>query len=152
MPFSLPRILAVAALAVLAACTGKGEEEYAAGDNVVNLYTARHYDSDARVYEAFTKETGIRVRRIEAPAAQLIERMKAEGASSPADVLVIAPVDEPRETPADDEVPIGFGGGEPNDAETAADLEKRAAAALWDDDDVVLDLSEIPDEEVKGKA
>jgi hypothetical protein len=72
--------------------------------------------------------------------------------TSPADIIALAPADEPGETPADDEVPIGFGGGEPNDAETAADLEKRAAAALWDDDDVVLDLSEIPDEEVKGKA
>jgi iron(III) transport system substrate-binding protein len=57
---------------------------------VVNLYTARHYDSDAQIYAAFTRATGIRVRRIEAPAAQLIERMKAEGAASPADVLVIA--------------------------------------------------------------
>ena len=64
--------------------------EAATGDaGVVNLYTARHYASDERIYEAFTEATGIRVRKIELPADQLIERLRAEGEGSPADVVVI---------------------------------------------------------------
>lgn len=87
------RALALIVVAALAACTGgsdRAEPDSPAGAGVVNLYTARHYDSDALIYLAFTEATGIQVRRIEAPADQLIARMKAEGASSPADVLVIA--------------------------------------------------------------
>ncbi len=54
----------------------------------VNLYSSRHYDSDRALYEAFTKETGIRVRLIEGDADQLIERIRTEGANSPADVFI----------------------------------------------------------------
>jgi len=55
----------------------------------VNLYTARHYASDAVIYEAFTCATGIRVQKIEVPADQLLARLQAEGDASPADVVVI---------------------------------------------------------------
>jgi iron(III) transport system substrate-binding protein len=54
----------------------------------VNLYSSRHYDSDRVLYDAFTRETGIRVRLIEGDADQLIERIRNEGANSPADVFV----------------------------------------------------------------
>jgi iron(III) transport system substrate-binding protein len=54
----------------------------------VNLYSSRHYDSDRALYDAFTRETGIRVRLIEGDADQLIERIRNEGANSPADVFV----------------------------------------------------------------
>ena len=54
----------------------------------VNVYTARHYDSDLTIYEAFTAETGIRVNIIEGESDQLIARIQAEGANSPADILV----------------------------------------------------------------
>lgn len=54
----------------------------------VNLYSSRHYDSDRALYETFTKETGIRVRLIEGDADQLIERIRSEGANSPADVFI----------------------------------------------------------------
>lgn len=56
--------------------------------NVVNLYSARHYDTDDDIYESFTNNTGIRVNLVEAEADQLIERIKSEGANSPADVLL----------------------------------------------------------------
>lgn len=58
------------------------------GDRVVNLYSARHYDADNEIYQAFTAATGIRVNLIEAEADPLIERIKSEGANSPADILV----------------------------------------------------------------
>lgn len=54
----------------------------------VNLYSARHYESDNAIYEAFTKKTGIKINLVEADADKLIERIKSEGANSPADVLI----------------------------------------------------------------
>jgi iron(III) transport system substrate-binding protein len=54
----------------------------------VHVYSSRHYDSDRQLYDAFTKATGIRVRLIEGDADQLIERIRSEGANSPADVFI----------------------------------------------------------------
>jgi iron(III) transport system substrate-binding protein len=54
----------------------------------VAVYSARHYDTDRRLYDAFTRETGIRIRLIEGNADQLIERIRTEGANSPADVSI----------------------------------------------------------------
>ena len=60
----------------------------AAQERVLNLYSSRHYQTDDALYENFTRKTGIRINRIEAGEDPLIERMKNEGARSPADVLV----------------------------------------------------------------
>jgi iron(III) transport system substrate-binding protein len=54
----------------------------------IALYSSRHYDTDRQLYDAFTRETGIRVRLIEGNADQLIERIRSEGANSPADVFI----------------------------------------------------------------
>ena len=54
----------------------------------VNLYSSRHYDTDNALYDDFTKATGIEVNLIEGAEDQLIERIKAEGRNSPADVLI----------------------------------------------------------------
>jgi iron(III) transport system substrate-binding protein len=54
----------------------------------INLYTARHYEADKAIYAAFTKETGIEVKRIIAEGSALFIRLKAEGKKSPADVLL----------------------------------------------------------------
>lgn len=59
-----------------------------AAQDVVNVYSSRHYDTDLALYEEFTEQTGIRVNRLEAGADELIERIKAEGEFSPADVLI----------------------------------------------------------------
>ncbi len=59
-----------------------------AAANEVNLYSARHYDSDEHLYEAFTEKTGIEVNLLEGDSDQLIERIKREGAASPADVMM----------------------------------------------------------------
>ena len=61
----------------------------AAEEPVLNLYSARHYQTDEALYDNFTKATGIRINRIEAGDEQLVERLKNEGAASPADVLLI---------------------------------------------------------------
>jgi iron(III) transport system substrate-binding protein len=58
-------------------------------DKVLNLYTARHYDTDEALYANFTKATGVKVNRIEAGDEALLERVRNEGANSPADVLLI---------------------------------------------------------------
>ena len=55
---------------------------------VVNVYTARHYQTDEAMYANFTKETGIRINRIEGKEDELLERIRNEGASSPADVFI----------------------------------------------------------------
>jgi iron(III) transport system substrate-binding protein len=60
----------------------------AAQDKVLNLYSSRHYQTDEALYANFTSRTGIKVNRIEANEDALLERMKNEGARSPADVLM----------------------------------------------------------------
>ncbi|WP_299546386.1 extracellular solute-binding protein [uncultured Tateyamaria sp.] len=60
----------------------------AAAEGELNLYSSRHYDTDERLYSDFTEATGITINRIEGKADELIERMKAEGANSPADILL----------------------------------------------------------------
>jgi iron(III) transport system substrate-binding protein len=65
-----------------------GAQGVIAQDNVLNLYSSRHYQTDDALYANFTKLTSLRINRIEAGEDPLIERLKNEGASSPADVLV----------------------------------------------------------------
>lgn len=77
------------AVTVLAAC-GDSSEVAApeTTQEVVNVYSSRHYDTDLALYEEFTEKTGIEVNRLEAEADALIERMVSEGEFSPADVLI----------------------------------------------------------------
>lgn len=60
----------------------------AQAEGEVNLYSSRHYDTDERLYTDFEAATGIKVNRIEGKDDDLIERMKAEGANSPADIFL----------------------------------------------------------------
>ena len=60
----------------------------AVSQEVLNLYSSRHYDTDERLYSDFEEETGIKINRIEGNADELIARMLAEGANSPADILL----------------------------------------------------------------
>lgn len=59
-----------------------------AQEPVVNVYSTRHYPTDTRLYENFTAATGIKVNLIEGQEDPLIERIRAEGENSPADVLI----------------------------------------------------------------
>ncbi|MBY6084674.1 Fe(3+) ABC transporter substrate-binding protein [Ruegeria arenilitoris] len=60
----------------------------AAAEGELNLYSSRHYDTDERLYTDFEEATGIKINRIEGKADELIARMEAEGANSPADILL----------------------------------------------------------------
>ena len=60
----------------------------AAEGQVLNLYTARHYQTDEALYANFTRQTGIKINRIEGGEDPLFERIKNEGASSPADIFI----------------------------------------------------------------
>lgn len=58
----------------------------------VNLYSSRHYQTDEALYENFTKQTGIKINRIDGKGDALIERIRSEGANSPADILITVDV------------------------------------------------------------
>lgn len=60
-----------------------------AQDKVLNIYSARHYQTDEVMYNTFTKATGIRINRVDADDAGIVARLKAEGAASPADVVLL---------------------------------------------------------------
>jgi iron(III) transport system substrate-binding protein len=79
--------LATFGLAALLAAPAVGPAA-AQGQGEVALYSSRHYDTDRQLYDAFTRETGIRVRLIEGDADQLIARIQSEGRNSPADVFI----------------------------------------------------------------
>lgn len=59
----------------------------AAGE-VLHVYSHRHYGVDEQVNALFKERTGIEVKIVNADADQLIERLRSEGANSPADVLI----------------------------------------------------------------
>lgn len=80
---TLSRLGAALALSTIAATAMAAE---------VNVYSSRHYDSDDALYDKFTAETGITVNRIEGKADELIARLSAEGANSPADLLITVDV------------------------------------------------------------
>ncbi len=81
-------LLALAGVALLGACSA--EESGADESQVVNLYSARHYDSDQALYDRFTEETGITVNVMEGSADELVARMTSEGENSPADLFIAA--------------------------------------------------------------
>lgn len=97
----------------------------------VNIYTARHYEVDQELYDAFKEQTGITVNVVEGKAPELIERLKREGASSPADLF------------------ITVDGGILNTAKTEDILQpivsdvlnKQVPADLWDKDNQWVGLS-----------
>src|SRR5262245_55404250 len=59
-----------------------------AQDNVLNLYSARHYQTDEALYANFTKLTGIKINRLDGREDELVERIRNEGTASPADILI----------------------------------------------------------------
>ncbi len=60
-----------------------------AQEQSINIYSARHYPGDDQLYSGFTKATGIKINRVDADDAGILQRLKAEGAASPADVILL---------------------------------------------------------------
>ncbi len=54
----------------------------------LNLYSARHYNTDEALYGNFADLSGIKINRIDAEPDPLVQRLKAEGDKSPCDVLI----------------------------------------------------------------
>src|SRR6185369_2120350 len=86
--------IALLAVALCSAAAATAQEK------VLNLYSARHYQTDEALYGNFTKQTGIKINRIEAKEDELLERIKNEGANSPADIFLT--VDAARLAKADE--------------------------------------------------
>ncbi|MGB9194710.1 MAG: Fe(3+) ABC transporter substrate-binding protein, partial [Azonexus sp.] len=59
-----------------------------ADEKALNLYSARHYQTDEALYANFTKQTGIKINRIEGKEDELLERIRNEGSNSPADIFL----------------------------------------------------------------
>ncbi len=83
MPSRCIRLAAVAA--ALAASLGAAHAQ----DKVLNIYSARHYQTDETLYSGFTQATGIRINRVDADDAGILARLKSEGTASPADVILL---------------------------------------------------------------
>ena len=54
----------------------------------LNIYSARHYDTDKELIATFEEQTGIDVNVIEGDSAALLERLRREGEQSPADLFI----------------------------------------------------------------
>ena len=61
----------------------------AAQEQVLNIYSARHYPTDEALYSDFSKATGIKINRVDADDAGILARLRAEGTASPADVILL---------------------------------------------------------------
>ncbi len=79
----LKKVAYVASALMLAAGAASAQEQ------VLNLYSARHYSTDEALYTNFTKATGIKINRVDADDAGILARLKAEGTASPADVILL---------------------------------------------------------------
>ena len=88
---TLRRLLGSAILSLIAMpvlMSGFPDRAYAQS-KALNLYSARHYQSDDLLYAEFTKQTGIKVNQIQAGDEALLERLRSEGKASPADVILL---------------------------------------------------------------
>ncbi|MGG7073675.1 Fe(3+) ABC transporter substrate-binding protein [Campylobacter sp. 9BO] len=72
-------LLALSAIATFALASGE-----------VNIYSARHYDADTKLYKLFEEKTGIKVNATQARGGELIKKLETEGDSSQADIFITA--------------------------------------------------------------
>jgi iron(III) transport system substrate-binding protein len=113
-------------------------------ESVMNLYSARHYSTDEALYSNFTKATSIKINRIDADDAGILARLKTEGASSPADVILLvdaarlwrADVDglfQPTKSPAlEAAIPVQFRAKTAADGATWFGFSTRARVVVYD--------------------
>jgi iron(III) transport system substrate-binding protein len=80
---SLPHNLATLAIGLTLATAAAAQQP------TLNLYSARHYQTDDALYENFSKATGIKINRVDADDAGILARLNTEGSASPADVILL---------------------------------------------------------------
>jgi iron(III) transport system substrate-binding protein len=83
-PVSILIIALVVSVAGFTVASGQAEDT----DNVVHVYSHRHYDTDQELFRRFEEVSGMRVEVVEAGADELIQRLEAEGRNTPADLLI----------------------------------------------------------------
>ncbi|MBD8499313.1 extracellular solute-binding protein [Paenibacillus arenosi] len=66
----------------------KREQAAVNKESVVHVYTSRHYTVDRKLYEQFTKATGIKVNEVKGTADELIDQLKREGEHTEADLFM----------------------------------------------------------------
>ena len=81
----MKKLLPILMLLILSCSNNESEQ-------VVNMYSQRHYDVDQKQYDNFEEKTGIKVNVIKANADELIQRIKSEGENSPADLFITVDV------------------------------------------------------------
>ncbi len=133
----------------------------------LNLYSARHYQTDEVLYKAFTDKTGIKINRMEASDAALVERLKSEGANSPADVILMVDAARLWRAQADglfqpikskvlaERIPANLQGGEPGKDPQWFGFSTRARVIIYNKATVkpadVDTYEELADPKNKGK-
>lgn len=80
--------LGFAALLLTSALMTLSCSEKPASDDTITVYSARAEHLIRPLFERYTQETGIEIRYITDNAGALIQRLKAEGSNTPADVLL----------------------------------------------------------------
>jgi iron(III) transport system substrate-binding protein len=80
---SLPRTLAACTVGLALVTTALAQQPS------LNVYSARHYQTDEALYDNFSKATGIKINRVDADDAGILTRLKTEGSASPADVILL---------------------------------------------------------------
>lgn len=155
---ALPALVALAAVLAPAA---------RADEAVLNLYSARHYQTDEALYDNFTKATGIKIRRVDADDAGILARLKSEGSASPADVILLvdaarlwrAEVDglfQPvRSKVLDSRIPAQLRGKDAGDGSQWFGFSTRARMVVYAKDGVARDdvdtYEELADPKNRGK-
>ena len=87
----MKKLILLSAIVSLTACKNEKSENVTTIENenqVVNVYTHRHYEADQELFRRFEEKTGIDVNVVNASADELIQKMSMEGEQSPADVLI----------------------------------------------------------------
>ena len=136
-------------------------------DKVLNIYSARHYSTDETLYSTFTKTTGIKINRVDSDDTGILTRLKAEGAASPADLILL--VDASRLASADaqglfqpiksklldDSIPANLRSTPTADGVTWTGFSTRARVIVYDKVKVKKDdvdtYEELADAKNKGK-
>lgn len=157
------QVKAIAALVTLAAAALGAQAQ----EQVLNLYSARHYSTDEALYANFTKATGIRINRVDSDDAGILARLKSEGAASPADVILLVDAARLHKGEADglfrpvkskvleDAIPAQYRGAPTADGSAWFGFSTRARVVVYDKVKVkredVDTYEELADAKNKGK-